>query len=257
MTTPAYTADAKLLFGIAKFGLLGVMLAMLGGCGSDYSPDTYASTAVQQANKVEPGIVVGVRQVDVTVQPTTGAVVGGAAGGIAGSQVPGGGVSRAFGALGGTLVGGLVGATVEHTAGDTEAFEYIVHETKGDLVSVTQQDSKPLTIGEKVLVIAGSQARVVPDYTVPVQTEPSAAAAQDKPVPLPSSLPELPPAGLTPAIPASSDPVAAKSTPASPAPATAASPPPSAPSAPAPVAAPPVDTGANGTATGTAHAVAR
>ncbi len=37
----------------------------------------------------------------------------------------------------------------------------------GDLVSVTQKDKTPLVLGQKVLVIAGTQARVVPDYTVP------------------------------------------------------------------------------------------
>ena len=48
---------------------------------------------------------------------------------------------------------------MEHAQGDTTAWEYIVKESKGDLVSVTQKDDKPLAIGQKVLVIAGNQAR--------------------------------------------------------------------------------------------------
>jgi outer membrane lipoprotein SlyB len=65
------------------------------------------------------------------------------------------------------LVGGLAGTTVEHVTGDTTAFEYIVRKPNGDLVSVTQKDKTPLALGQKVLVISGNQARVVPDYTVP------------------------------------------------------------------------------------------
>ena len=76
------------------------------GCSPDYSPNTYNSNAVQQANKVEQGVVVGVREVGVKAAGTTGAVTGGAAGGIVGSQTPGGSVATAFGTLGGTLVGG-------------------------------------------------------------------------------------------------------------------------------------------------------
>jgi outer membrane lipoprotein SlyB len=141
-------------------------LVALAGCGADYSPNTYASNAVQQANKVEQGTVVGVRDVAVSASGAAGAVVGGAAGGIAGAQVGVGPVS-AFSALGGSLVGGLAGTAVEHAAGDTRAFEYIVRKTAGgDLVSVTQKDTTPLALGQHVLVIAGNQARVVPDYTV-------------------------------------------------------------------------------------------
>ena len=100
---------------------LGVMLA---GCGPDYSPNTYASSAVQQANKVDQGVIVGVREVGVSASGTTGAMVGGTAGGIGGAQA-GSGATSAFGALGGALVGGIAGSAAEHVVGDTRAFEYI------------------------------------------------------------------------------------------------------------------------------------
>ena len=91
--------------------------------------------------------------------------------------------TSAFGALGGALVGGIAGSAAEHVVGDTRAFEYIVRKPNGDLLSVTQKDAEPLAVGQKVLVIAGNQARVVPDYTVPVQQPPkqTAAAPQDVP----------------------------------------------------------------------------
>jgi outer membrane lipoprotein SlyB len=157
---------------------LGLVLAGLSGCGPSYSPDTYASNAVQQANKVEQGVVIGVRQVGVSASGTVGTVAGAAAGGIAGSQVGIGPIS-AITALGGSLVGGFAGSGAEHVSADTAAFEYIVRKPNGDLVSVTQKDKTPLALGQKVLVIAGNQARVVPDYTLPPDVS---GAKSDKPV---------------------------------------------------------------------------
>jgi outer membrane lipoprotein SlyB len=151
---------------MTNYGRMLACLILLAACTPDYSPDTYASGAVQQANKVEQGIVAGRRQVGVSAQGTAGAVTGAAAGGIAGAQMPGSGVRTALSALGGSVVGGLVGAGVERATGDTTAYEYIVRKANEELVSVTQKDLQPLELGQKVLVIAGAQARIVPDYTV-------------------------------------------------------------------------------------------
>ena len=147
--------------------LLGLVAS---GCSPDLSPNTYNAGAVQQANKAEQGVVVGVRLVDVRVAGTTGAMVGGAAGGLAGAQA-GNGTASAFGAIGGSLIGGLIGTGVERTAGDTRAYEYIVRKANKELVSVTQKDDPPLAIGQHVLVIVGTQARIVADYTVPLSPE--------------------------------------------------------------------------------------
>jgi len=171
----------------------GVLTGALAGCGPSYSPDTYATNAVQQANKVDRGEIVGVRQVDVSASGTTGAVSGAAAGGIAGAQAGAGPIS-ALAALGGSLVGGVAGVAAEHTVDDTTAFEYIVRKVNGDLVSVTQKDKTPLAVGQKVLVIAGNQARIVPDYTMAADPPPAAKpAAPVKAEPLPAAAaPEQP-----------------------------------------------------------------
>ena len=152
-----------------------LILTGVSGCGPTYSPDTYASNAAQQANKVEQGVIVGVRNVGVSAAGTVGTVTGAAAGGIAGSQAIGGPAS-AFTALGGALVGGIAGSTIEHATADTTAFEYIVRKPNGDLVSVTQKDKTPLALGQKVLVIGGNQARVVADYTVPAPAKAAESA---------------------------------------------------------------------------------
>jgi outer membrane lipoprotein SlyB len=153
---------------IVKIALFAVMLAALAGCNPSFSPDTYNTSAMQQSNKVEQGVIAGVRDISVSASGATGAVTGAAAGGIVGSQT-GTGMGSALGAVGGSLIGGLAGAAVEHVATDTKAYEYIVRKTNGEMVSVTQKDEKPLAIGQKVLVIGGNQARIVADYTVPVE----------------------------------------------------------------------------------------
>ena len=168
------------LFRALRCGLSATVFLALFGCGPSYSPDTYSSSAVQQANKVERGLIVGVRRVDVSAPGTVGALAGAAAGGAVGAQVPGSMLGATFGAIGGTVLGGLVGTTVEHTTADTTAFEYIVRKPNGDMVSVTQKDKEALPLGQRVLVIAGSQARIVPDYTLP-EPEPTPAAAPAPP----------------------------------------------------------------------------
>ena len=177
-------------------------LLAVAGCGPDFSANTYNASAVQQANKVDQAVVVGRRGVGVTSAGATGAVTGAAAGGIAGSQV-GNGVTTAFGALGGSLVGGLVGSAVEKTAGATTAFEYIVRKNNGDMLSVTQQDEHPLAVGQKVLVIAGNQARIVPDYTVALDPAP----------PQPQTIPTAPPPPAVTAAPLDAPPGTAPATP--------------------------------------------
>lgn len=170
---------------------LAALLAPLVACSPDYSPNTYESQAAQQANKVERGVIIGVREVKISADTALGTATGGAAGGIAGAQTPGG-VGAAFGALGGALVGGLVGSAAQHGADDTKAWEYIVQSPKGDLVSVTQADKVPLKIGTKVLVIAGKQARIVPDYTVPDVAASPAADGKTTTAPNPPKVIETP-----------------------------------------------------------------
>ena len=194
---------------------LGVACLGVASCGPSFSPNTYDTGAVQKANPVEQGVIVGVRAVGVSTEGTTGAVTGAAAGGIAGSQLPGGGATQALGALGGGLIGSLVGRSAEKVAGATTAVEYIVRKTDDKLISVTQQDEKPLAVGQHVLVIAGNQARIVPDYTVKLPEPPKPetitpvppaspiiVTPMAPPVPLPTGSPDPEPTPLPAAPPA-------------------------------------------------------
>src|SRR5258708_2302758 len=105
--------EPRLLPRFVTIGPALALAASLGACSPDYSPDTYAAGAVQQASKVDQGIVVGVRKIDVSADTTLGVVTGAAAGGAVGSETPGGGVSAALGTVSGGLIGGIIGSTAE------------------------------------------------------------------------------------------------------------------------------------------------
>jgi outer membrane lipoprotein SlyB len=176
-----------------KFCLAVGMAACLAGCGATHSPDIYASSAVQQANKVDAGIVIGFREVMISANGTTGAVTGGAAGGVLGTQVGGSTFDQALGGVAGTAIGSVLGSTIEHVTGDTKGWEYIVKKNNGDLVSVTQVEKKPLELGQKVLVIAGTQARIVPDYSVDIPVaKPAVLEIKDEKKPAPKPVVEEP-----------------------------------------------------------------
>ncbi|WP_109118173.1 hypothetical protein [Azospirillum sp. TSO22-1] len=196
-------------------GLLVAGLAGVAACTPNYSPNTYAAGSVQQANKVEAGVVVGFRQVAISASGTVGAVTGGAAGGVLGSQSGSFGINAALGAVGGTAVGSLIGTAVEHVTGDTTGWEYIVRKPNDELVSVTQREEKPIPLGQKVLVIGGSQARIVADYSTPAEPAPAKAVekpkAEEKPVvkeELPPPAPAPEPAPAAPAAATVPDPFA-------------------------------------------------
>ncbi len=140
-----------------KLLLSAAGLAAIAACSPSYSPNTYSTGAVQQVNKVETGVVIGFRQVRISASGTVGAVIG-----------------------------SMIGTTLDHAAGDTFGWEYIVRKADGELLSVTQHEEAPLALGQKVLVIAGNQARIVADYSVPVElpakAEKKAAPAKKPPL---------------------------------------------------------------------------
>jgi outer membrane lipoprotein SlyB len=172
-----------------------IPLLFLAGCGSDYSADNYSTRAVQQVNPVQQGVIVGAREVAISADGASGAAVGAAAGGIIGSATPGSNLTSALAGVGGGLIGGLFGTATERVVNDNRGTEYIVRRVNGELLNVTQRDVPPLPIGQKVLVIAGAQARIVPDYTVP---DVAAAAPGQAPAAVEAPVRADPPPAATP-----------------------------------------------------------
>ena len=56
----------RFVIPIIRAAAPAVVVAALAGCSPDYSPDTYSGVAVQQANKVDSGIVIGYREVKIS-----------------------------------------------------------------------------------------------------------------------------------------------------------------------------------------------
>ena len=175
-------------------------LALLAGCGSQFTANEYAARAVQQANPVQQGVIAGSRRVAIAAGGEAGAAAGAAAGGVVGSAASAGNsVSSALGAVGGALVGGLIGTTAERSTSNTDAVEYIIRRADGELVSVTQRDAVPIPLGTRVLVITGNQARVVPDYTgQAVEPPPRAPGRRPQPRPTEQAPAAAPPAPIPP-----------------------------------------------------------
>ncbi len=162
----------RLLF----FPLASACAVLLSACAPNFSPNTYSSNAVQLANKVEAGTIIGFREVQISANGSIGAVTGGAVGGVLGAEY----ANSALVAVGGTTVGGMLGNALEHAARDTTGWEYIIRKDNGDMLSVTQREATPLTLAQRVLVIMGPQARVVPDYSVPQEPRVAAAPIEEK-----------------------------------------------------------------------------
>lgn len=156
------------------FPLASLCLLTLSGCASNtFSPNTYSSNAVQLANRVESGTIIGFREVKISANGSIGAVTGGAVGGVLGAEY----ANSALVAVAGTTMGGMLGNALEHAARDTTGWEYIIRKENSEMLSVTQREQTPLLLAQRVLVILGPQARVVPDYSVP--QEPKVAAAPE------------------------------------------------------------------------------
>lgn len=228
------------LVNAQRLGLSLLAGLALSACHPSYSPNDYATNAVQQANKVDQAVVVGYRQIVIRPDGTTGTVTGGAAGGIVGGAAGSSGtMTTALGAVGGTLVGGLIGGGVEKATGNVEAFEYIVRKPDGGLLSVVQVDTTPLNIGQRVLLIGGNQARIVPDYTVTIAQPtppPKAQAAATPSPPVVTAAPVAPAAATTAAAPAPATGEAAADTSQPPAPSQEPAPVPQETAPPAPAA---------------------
>lgn len=166
------TAPRRLRWSLAS----AIAILALAGCKDPYSANSYSPGAMQQVSKVDRGVIESFRTVDVRDQGLgsgIGAGTGAVAGGVAGSQIGRSG-GNALATLGGVLIGGLIGLAAEHALTDTQAIEYVVRKEDGDLLSVTQKDQQPLAVGQKVLVIYGVQARIVPDQA---NTAPTTAPA--------------------------------------------------------------------------------
>lgn len=138
-----------------------IALALLGGCQRSVSPDTYAVGSVGQVNRATKGTVLSARAVNISgTQSGLGPMAGAAGGGIIGSQIGQGG-GTALAVLAGVVVGGIAGAVIEDAASRQTGVEYVVETENGSLLTLVQGPGRSFVSGERVLVIYGTQSRIV------------------------------------------------------------------------------------------------
>lgn len=140
-------------------------IALSTSCARNISPDTYAAGSVGQVNRAVRGTIISARPVHVSGNNSgLGAGTGAIGGGISGSAIGGNVRANALGALGGAVAGGIAGAVIEEQATKQEGIEYVVQSENGALLTVVQ-GFPAFKVSQKVIVLYGSQSRIIPDST--------------------------------------------------------------------------------------------
>jgi outer membrane lipoprotein SlyB len=133
------------------------------GCTSKGSGNVYSSRSVGRVGGVEKGTIVGIRTITVDGTVRYGKVIGAIAGSKAGSTVGRGHDAHELGSAAGLIIGGIAGGEIERAVTSYTAYEYIIETSSGYTLTVVQGAEPKLSYGDKVLVLKGSEAKVIPD----------------------------------------------------------------------------------------------
>lgn len=197
MVRPVSVLTANGKFTTARRLLIAASLPLaLAACGgSGARTNIYTADAAQKVSLVERGEIISVRKVSVSGNNSqVGTMTGIGAGAIGGSAVGGDWRSNALGAIGGAVVGGVGGSAIDRVVNEETGYEYLFQTDGGKLQALTQVDSEPLAIGQRVLLIQGPPARLIIDTT----GLPPKAAAETVTAPPPAPAPAaVPPAAFT------------------------------------------------------------
>lgn len=152
---------------LIQIGLLTtIAILVLGGCTNSSSTNIYRASNAGVASRVSKGIIVSKRMVKIEGNSGVGSIAGGIAGGAAGSTIGGSGAANVVGAVGGAVAAGIIGHELDQAINRKTGYEYIIKLKNGKTISVAQDKSIPLAIGQKVLIIYGATTRVIPDHPV-------------------------------------------------------------------------------------------
>ncbi|MEK8080790.1 outer membrane lipoprotein [Pseudomonas sp. XK-1] len=132
-----------------------VALALLGGCASSLTGDTYSRGEARAVQTVRMGTIEALRPVQIEGTKTPiGAGAGAVIGGIGGSTV-GGGRGSAVMAVIGAVAGGLLGAAAEEGLTRTQGVEITVREDDGSMRAYVQEvePNQIFRVGERVRIM--------------------------------------------------------------------------------------------------------
>lgn len=138
--------------------------SFMAGCASNISPQSYSVGSVGQVNRTVAATVISVRSVNIAGTTGVGGATGTASGVIIGSAASGGnGRGSALGAIAGAVAGGLIGAAIESNATQQSGNEYVLETENGNLMTIVQGLEPMFLVGQKVLILYGSPARIIND----------------------------------------------------------------------------------------------
>ncbi|MFB0962236.1 MAG: glycine zipper 2TM domain-containing protein [Pseudomonas sp.] len=139
--------------------------ALLSGCASSLSGDTYSREDARKVQTIRLGTIESLRPVRIEGTKTPiGAGAGAVVGGVAGSTI-GGGRGSAVAAVIGAVAGGLAGAAVEEGMTRTQGVEITVREDDGALRAYVQavEPNQVFRVGQRVRITnVNGQSRVAP-----------------------------------------------------------------------------------------------
>ena len=154
---------------LSKSASATLTLALLGalsvaGCAPVHSGSTYSRSQAGQEQRVSKGTILAMRAVKVEGTETGAGAIGGAViAGAAGSTLGQG--SRAN--LAGAAAGAVLGTMAESRLTEATAIEFTVREENGATIAVVQANDQGLREGERVVILRGSQVRIVRDGIPP------------------------------------------------------------------------------------------
>lgn len=133
------------------------------GCAPNISPNTYVGAEVGVVSRVQKGVVISKREVNIDNAGGAGGVAGTAAGAAAGSTIGHGIAPNVAGAVGAAVVGGVIGHALDKNVNRHRGMEYIIRLGNGDTISVVQTTETLFHEGQHVLIIYGAVTRIIAD----------------------------------------------------------------------------------------------
>jgi outer membrane lipoprotein SlyB len=127
-----------------------------GGVPPDYVPSPVAASTSAVPPCLDCGVVANVRQVTNEAKPSgAGAVIGGLAGAVLGSNV-GRGNTRTVASIAGAIGGGLLGNSIEKSRSQTTGYEVTLRMDDGSTRTIAADTMPSWRIGDKVRLVSGA-----------------------------------------------------------------------------------------------------
>ena len=146
--------------------ILYTLQVFLAGCAV-HSSSNYTRPEMGRAATVMTGVILALRDVQISGTNSGIGVGAGAAAGATGGAAAGGDVAGAvIGAIGGAVVGGVVGAVTEEALTRAGAVEFIIKQENGQSIAVVQTNEDNLVVGDKILILRSKKIRIIKDNTL-------------------------------------------------------------------------------------------